>query len=73
LKNIGGMPAPVEIAYTLKYGTTGKSHVSPEVWLKDLTSTTIQLKDVKDVTKLNIEGGIFMDADTSNNSWISKK
>jgi len=73
LKNIGGMPAPVDISYTLKDGTKGISHVSPAVWSKDLSSTTVQLKDVKDISSLNIDGGIFMDADTSNNSWTSNK
>jgi len=73
LKNIGGMPAPVDITYTLKDGSTRKSHVSPAVWSKNLSSTTVQIKGVKDITKVNLDGGIFMDADTSNNSWSKNK
>ncbi len=61
------MPRDVKEVYrnktrTLK-GTPGENY-----W-----QNTIQLKDIKDVFKLNLDGGIFMDADPSNNIWNSKK
>ncbi len=70
LENIGGMPAPVNVTVTLKDGSTQTFHQTPEIWEKDHHLATVVLNDVKDVTSVSIDGGIFMDADTSNNSWV---
>ena len=72
LKNIGGMPAPVDVLITAEDGSETKKHLSPEVWKENLKQTSIKLKTSKPVKAIELQGGIFMDADTSNNSWKKK-
>jgi hypothetical protein len=68
LENIGGMPAPFDVIMTLKDGTTKTVHKTPEVW-KNTKETSLTLKGINAIESLKIDGGIFMDADTSNNVW----
>jgi hypothetical protein len=68
LENVGGMPSPFDVMMTLKDGTTKTVHETPEVW-KNNKEISLTLKDIKDIESLKIDGGIFMDADPSNNSW----
>src|SRR5690554_5440025 len=72
IENIGGMPAPFDIVVKMKNGDVKTFHQTPEVWKKDDLSTTIKLKGVKDIVEINIDGGIWMDADVSNNVWEKK-
>ncbi len=69
LNNIGGMPAPVDIIVKTKDGKTKTFHQTPEIWQKNAKQTTVVLEGVKDVISINLDGGIFMDADKTNNSW----
>lgn len=69
LENIGGMPAPFDILVKTKNGEIKTFHQTPEVWKKNCTMTTITLKNVKDIVEVKIDGGIWMDADVSNNVW----
>ncbi|HVZ25279.1 MAG TPA: M1 family metallopeptidase [Sediminibacterium sp.] len=69
LKNIGGYPAPVDLVVTYKDGTMETRHLSPAIWEANLQETTVTLPDGKDITGLQLKGGIFMDADESNNVW----
>ncbi|MGB7785265.1 MAG: M1 family metallopeptidase [Salinimicrobium sp.] len=69
LKNIGGMPAPVDLVITAEDGSVTKKHLSPEVWKNNLKQTSVKIEYSKPIKSIELEGGIFMDADTSNNSW----
>ncbi|HEA29521.1 MAG TPA: M1 family peptidase [Leeuwenhoekiella sp.] len=71
IKNIGGMPAPVDILVSLTGGETKTIHQSPAIWKENLDETTIVLKNVSHTTQIQLEGGIFMDASTSDNTWNS--
>ena len=73
LDNIGGMPAPVNIVATLKDGTQETIHETPKIWKDGGKSATVTLEGIKDITSIKVEGGIFMDVDTSNNSWVKAK
>jgi len=73
LENIGGMPAPVNIIVKTSKGKTKIFHQTPEIWHKNAKQSIIVLKDIKDVSSITLDGGIFMDADTSNNTWIRSK
>jgi hypothetical protein len=69
VKNIGGMPTPVDVIVSYSDGTTGTFHQTPAIWMNDQTQTIIKINTNKKVQSLRLEGGIFMDADTSNNAW----
>ena len=70
-ENIGGMPAPFDVIVTRTDGTTQKMHQSPDIWKNGLKETSATL-NVQDVVSVTLEGGIFMDADTTNNAWTKK-
>lgn len=72
LQNLGGMPAPVDIIVTMKNGDTKTFHQTPKIWASDLHKASVTLDGVKNVTKVELNGGIFMDADMSNNNWTMK-
>ncbi|HSU28574.1 MAG TPA: M1 family metallopeptidase [Chitinophagaceae bacterium] len=67
IENLGGMPAPVNIVVTYADGTTEAFHQSPAIWQKDIKQTTVALPIKKEVASVSLEGGIFMDADNTNN------
>ena len=69
LKNIGGMPAPVDLLITAADGTVTTKQLSPGIWKKNPKEATINLQDIGALKKIELQGGIFMDADVSNNSW----
>ncbi len=71
LENIGGMPAPFNIMVTFKDGTTKEFHQTSEIWKNKATEVTITLKSDKGISQIKIDGGIFMDADMSNNIWVN--
>ncbi|HVZ56755.1 MAG TPA: M1 family metallopeptidase [Chitinophagaceae bacterium] len=69
LANIGGMPAPVDVVLTYSDGSTQRLHQSPAIWEKNLRQATVSVATRKKVTQVQLEGGIFMDADESNNTY----
>jgi hypothetical protein len=72
LDNIGGMPAPVDVTVTYDDNTSEKLHQTPALWQKNLREATVQVKSAKKITSISLDGGIYMDADLSNNSWKAK-
>ncbi len=69
IKNIGGYPAPTDIFITYEDNSTETLHQTPAIWMKDLKETTVDIATKKKIKSLQLQGGIFMDADESNNTW----
>lgn len=69
LKNIGGFAAPTDLLITYTDGTTSKKHISPTVWEKDTKKAIVTLSAEKAIQSVTMDGGIFMDADRSNNEF----
>ena len=72
IQNIGGMAAPVNVIVNYEDGTSETFHQTPAIWQKDQKQTTINIAVKKKVQSITLDGGIFMDADESNNSWKPK-
>jgi Peptidase family M1 domain len=72
LNNIGGMPAPVDVVMEYTDGSEEVFHQSPAIWQKNPKTTTVNIKTAKKVSSISLDGGIFMDADESNNSWKAR-
>jgi hypothetical protein len=72
IKNIGGYDVPFDIMITYADGTKQTVHETPLVWKGGNTAITVHVKTFKIITSATLDGGIFMDADPSNNSWHSK-
>ncbi len=70
--NIGGFAVPFDVEVTFEDGTNQTSHQTPEVWHKNQKQATILLLSAKKVSSVSIDGGIWMDADTSNNKFTVK-
>jgi hypothetical protein len=71
--NIGGMPAPFDVVLHYSDGTTETLHETPSVWRANLKQATVTFAPKKAVASLAIDGGIWMDADTTNNVWKAGK
>jgi hypothetical protein len=69
IKNIGGFVVPFNIKVTYADGSAESIHQTPAVWEKNQKQITVSLKTTKVVKSVTLDGGIFMDADESNNTW----
>jgi hypothetical protein len=69
IKNIGGFATPFDVVLTYADGTTQSTHVTAGVWEKDQKQISITVNAKKVAKSITIDGGIFMDADESNNKW----
>lgn len=72
IKNIGGFAIPFDVNVTYADGTTGIIHQTPVVWEKNQRQIELKIKTEKQVKAITLDGGIFMDADVKNNSWIAQ-
>ena len=69
LKNIGGFVAPVDMIVSYDDNSTETIHQTPELWRSNPKEAAINIKTAKKITSMKLEGGIFMDADMTNNVW----
>jgi hypothetical protein len=69
LENVGGMPAPVDLRTHYSDGSTGTIHETSAIWAADQRSATVAISTRKSLDSLTLEGGIWVDADSSNNRW----
>ncbi|HEX6966327.1 MAG TPA: M1 family metallopeptidase [Gemmatimonadaceae bacterium] len=69
IDNIGGMAAPVDLDLTYADGSTQTVHETPAMWEKNQRQTTVLIDTRKDLQSLVLNGGIFVDADSTNNRW----
>lgn len=73
LENVGGFPAPVDLKVTYSDGSAETLHQTPGLWERDLKRATVRVVTKKTVTAVELDGGIFMDADAANNRWRAAK
>jgi peptidase M1-like protein len=69
--NLGGMPAPFDVVLKYADGTTETVHQTPVVWRANQKQATITVAAKKKLASLTLDGGIWMDADPSNNTWTA--
>ncbi len=72
LENIGGMPAPVGLRVTYKDGGSEVLHQTSGIWAANAVTATVHIATTRPVRSIELDGGIWMDADASNNTWTSK-
>jgi hypothetical protein len=70
--NVGGMDAPFDLAVTLADGTTQRLHQTSAVWEKNSAQAVIPVRTKSAVKSVEIENGIWMDANTGDNGWKGK-
>jgi hypothetical protein len=69
IRNIGGYVAPVDLQIKYGDGTSETMHLGPGIWSKDQKQSTVLVRTSRKILSLRLDGGIFVDADPSNNSW----
>ena len=72
IKNIGGYAVPFDVVYTDADKKVDVFHQTPVVWERNQKHMVVHIKTKKDIRSVKIDGGIFMDADESNNVWTAK-
>jgi len=73
IKNIGGFAVPFDVIATYDDGSSESFHQTPLVWKSNQKEISVNIKTGKAVKTLNLEGGIFMDADEKDNTWTDNK
>jgi len=69
IKNVGGFVIPFDVKVTYADGSAESIHQTPVVWEKNQKQIAIDIKTTKTIKSVTLDGGIFMDADESNNTW----
>jgi hypothetical protein len=69
LLNTGGYPAPADLVIHYANGTVDTKHLSPAIWEKDLWQAQVMIDGSKEISSVELKGGIFMDANEKDNSW----
>ena len=69
IKNIGGYASPVNVIINYIDGSSEILHQTPAIWEKNQRLATVSISTKKKIKSLELNGGIFMDADESNNVW----
>ncbi len=70
--NVGGMDAPFDVVLHFADGSTQRVHETAAVWERDQKATTVTVHAGKAVKTVDIDGGIWMDANPSDNGWTVK-
>ena len=72
LENIGGMPAPVDMHVRYSDASEEVIHETPALWKADARHATVTRKTSKRVQSIELDGNIWVDADSTNNRWVKK-
>ncbi len=71
LRNIGGMPAPVDLVVRRADGSSERLHQTAAIWRDDPAQATVTIPGSGAITSVSLDGGIWMDADSTNNGWTA--
>ena len=72
IDNVGGMPAPVDLHVRYSDGSTESIHETPAIWKANRKRAAVIIATRQAVQSLELDGGIWMDADSTNNRWVRK-
>lgn len=72
IQNIGGFAVPFDVKVIYADGSMQSFHETPVVWERNQKQTFVRIKTGKAIKSVVLDGGIFMDADESNNKWTAK-
>jgi hypothetical protein len=72
IDNIGGMPAPVDLEAHYGDGSSEVIHETPAIWEANQRRATVTIATKKTLLSLVLNGGIWVDADSTNNRWSQR-
>jgi hypothetical protein len=71
IHNIGGMAAPVNFLIKYSDGSADTLHQTPAIWAANQVDAKVSVPTRKTIRSLTLDGGIWVDADTTNNAWTA--
>ena len=72
IDNLGGMPAPVDLETHYGDGSSETIHQTSGIWAQNQRRATVDFATSKTLQSLALQGGIWMDADSTNNRWTQR-
>ena len=72
IENIGGMAAPVDLLVQYADGTAETLHQTPAIWERNQQRAAVNIATRKSIQSIGLEGGIWVDADSTNNRWSAR-
>jgi hypothetical protein len=72
LNNIGGMPTPVDLEAHYGDGSNETIHETAAIWAPNQRRATVTISTSKTLQSLGLNGGIWVDADSTNNRWTQR-
>ena len=67
--NIGGMAAPFDVVLHFTDGSELRTHETPAVWERNQKQTTVSVRAGKQLQSVVLDGGIWVDANSADNTW----
>jgi Peptidase family M1 domain len=72
IKNMGGYAVPTNVMVEYADGTKESLHQTAGIWEKNQQNATVNITTKKKITFIKLDGGIFMEANTKDNTWGKK-
>jgi hypothetical protein len=72
IDNVGGMPAPVDLETHYADGSSEVIHETAAIWEANPRRATVAISTNKSLQSLVLNGGIWVDADSTNNRWSQR-
>jgi hypothetical protein len=72
IDNVGGMPAPVDLDAHYADGSSEVIHETAAIWAANQRRATVAIATKKTLQSLALVGGIWVDADSTNNKWSQR-
>ena len=69
VNNIGGIPVPFDLEARFSDGTSQLIHQTSAIWAANVRVATVPISTRKSFQSLAIQTGIWLDADSTNNTW----
>jgi aminopeptidase N len=72
IDNVGGMAAPTDLVLRYRDGATETVHQTPRIWEANQQRAVVRVRTAKPLQSVELSGGIWVDADTTNNRWRAR-
>jgi len=72
VKNKGGFAVPFDLKVTYNDGKEQLIHKTPETWKNNRMETFFEIRANAPIQSVTLDGGIFMDAQPTDNIWVKK-
>jgi hypothetical protein len=69
IDNVGGLAAPFDLRVTFADGTGDTIHRTPAAWQTNQRNASVTIPTKKKLQSIEVNNGIWVDADTTNNTW----